>query len=311
MRLLRVCDREVNPRSHIDSVPAGTGFYGKISACRLSETTRRDFMAHRRRRCMPIVPVIESSICSVFGRAYKQGKSICHGVSFSRKDMLMKEIGIFDVIGPNMIGPSSSHTAGALRIALLAGRLARSRIVRADFVLYGSFAKTYKGHGTDRALVGGVLGFSTEDRRIRDSFEYAAQAGLEYTFEVNTQETDLHPNTVDITLTTADGAVTRVRGVSTGGGNSHIERIDGVEVRIDGNYTTLLIRQRDTSGVVAAITSALSGSGINIAFMRLYRESKGETAYTIIETDSAIPAEVVREIERHPQIHSAMVIETA
>ena len=110
----------------------------------------------------------------------------------------MNDISMFDIIGPNMIGPSSSHTAGALRIAHLAGKLAPGRILSVTFTLYGSFAWTYRGHGTDRALVGGILGFLPDDERIRDSFQYAKAAGLKYEFIENTIEKDIHPNTVDI-----------------------------------------------------------------------------------------------------------------
>ncbi len=220
----------------------------------------------------------------------------------------MKEISVFDVIGPNMIGPSSSHTAGALKIALLAGKLASGRIVRVRFILYGSFAKTYKGHGTDRALLGGILGFSTEDARIKESFHYADEAGLDYAFELNETNKDVHPNTVDITITSENGTDVFVRGVSTGGGDCRIEKIDNFDVDLTGNYTTLLIRQQDTFGVVAYITSCLSEYQINIAFMRLYRESKGEAAYTIIETDNDIPPELVQKIKQRQEISSAMVV---
>ena len=221
---------------------------------------------------------------------------------------MMKEISVFDVIGPNMIGPSSSHTAGALKIALLAGKLATARIIKAHFLLYGSFAKTYKGHGTDRALLGGILGFSTEDSRIKDSFHYAEQAGIEYQFALNETNKDVHPNTVDITITSENGSTVCVRGVSTGGGNCRIEKIDNIDVDFTGEYTTLLIRQLDTFGVVAYITSCLSEYKVNIAFMRLYRENKGEAAYTIIETDNDIPPELLCKIEQGRDISSAMVI---
>ena len=220
----------------------------------------------------------------------------------------MKEISVFDVIGPNMIGPSSSHTAGALRIALLAGKLVPGRVVRAAFILYGSFARTYKGHGTDRALVAGILGFGTDDARIRDSFRFAREAGLEFSFDLDELDREVHPNTVDIALTDEAGVVTTVRGVSTGGGNCTIQRIGGVEVSLSGDYATLLIRQKDAPGVVAYITSVLSGLGINIAFMRLYRESRGQTAYTIIEVDGDIPGEAAQQIEEHRDIESALLI---
>lgn len=220
----------------------------------------------------------------------------------------MKEISIFDVIGPNMIGPSSSHTAGALRIALLAGKLTRERAAQVEFTLYGSFSQTYRGHGTDRALLAGILGFGTEDARIKDSFRLADEAGLAYHFVVNETEKELHPNTVDIAITDEKGARTTVRGVSTGGGSCTIARINGVNVSLSGNYNTLLIRQLDKPGVLASITRVLSDYSINIAFMRMYRESKGQTAYTIIEVDGGIPEAAAHKIEENEHVESALLI---
>ena len=126
----------------------------------------------------------------------------------------MSFISVFDVLGPNMIGPSSSHTAGAAAIALLAGKMPNAAIKKADFILYGSFARTYKGHGTDRALLGGIMGFSTDDRRIPDSFSIADERGLQYSFTANTTETEIHPNTVDIHMTDENGQKLIVRGES-------------------------------------------------------------------------------------------------
>ncbi len=220
----------------------------------------------------------------------------------------MKEFSIFDIIGPNMIGPSSSHTAGALRIAQLARGMISGEIVRADFTLYGSFARTYRGHGTDRALIAGVLGFGTEDSRIRDSFQWADKMGLAWSFTTDTQNKDCHPNTADILLTNREGERSLVTGVSVGGGAAVIKRINGVDIDLTGEYYTILVRQKDTPGVVAAISSTLADNHINIAFMRLYRESKGSLAYTIIEADEAIPAEAVAQIQSHPSIQSALLI---
>ena len=124
----------------------------------------------------------------------------------------MSFISVFDVLGPNMIGPSSSHTAGAALIAHLAHKLIPSPLKRVDFILYGSFARTYQGHGTDRALLGGILGFTPDDLNIRDSFNIARQRGLEYSFTPNQTETDVHPNTVDIRMENTLGQVMTVRG---------------------------------------------------------------------------------------------------
>lgn len=220
----------------------------------------------------------------------------------------MSDIGIFDIIGPNMIGPSSSHTAGALRIALLAGKMVRGEIVRVDFTLYGSFAKTYHGHGTDRALLGGILGFDTEDKRIKNSFEYADKKGLKYNFIENTTVTDVHPNTVEIELESHMGTITQVTGVSLGGGRVSIRRINGVSIDFSGEYNTIMVRQLDRPGIVAYITNQLSDYNINIAYMRLFRENKGENAYTIVEVDGDIPAQVVEKIAAHENISDAVLI---
>lgn len=221
----------------------------------------------------------------------------------------MENISVFDVVGPVMIGPSSSHTAGAVRMAALARKIVHGDIVRAEITLYGSFAATYKGHGTDRALVAGLLGFLPDDPRIRDAFAWAAREGLAYSFAFDHDDNDVHPNTADMVLTRRGGAVHRVRGVSTGGGAAEIRSIDGVEMVMTGEFNTILVRQRDEPGVVAHIARSLSDAGVNIAFMRLYREARGGAAYTIVETDQAIPAEAMRTLERYPSIVSANLIE--
>src|SRR5574344_1821690 len=205
----------------------------------------------------------------------------------------MCPIGIFDIIGPNMIGPSSSHTAGALRIALMAGKLVPGGAKKVEFTLYGSFAHTYRGHGTDRALLAGIMGFGPEDLRIRDSFRIAQERGLEYRFHVDTVTTGLHPNTVGIALTGADGHTIHVTGVSVGGGSVRLRELDGVEIDLSGEYDTVVVKQYDKPGVVAYITKTLSDCGVNIAFMRLYRENRGKLAYTIVEADQPIKRETV------------------
>lgn len=217
----------------------------------------------------------------------------------------MAPIGIFDIIGPNMIGPSSSHTAGAVRIAQMAGGLIPGGAKKVEFTLYGSFAHTYRGHGTDRALLAGIMGFGTEDTRIRDSFAIAEERGLEYAFHVDTVTTGMHPNTVGILLTGIDGTTIHVTGVSVGGGNVRLKELDGVEIDLSGDYDTLVVKQYDKPGVVAYITRILSERGVNIAFMRLYRENRGKLAYTIVEVDHPISKETAAAIAEHPDILAA------
>ena len=214
----------------------------------------------------------------------------------------MREISVFDVIGPNMIGPSSSHTAGALRIARMAGKMAKAPILRARFILYGSFARTYQGHGTDRALVGGILGYEPEDKRIRRSLDIARENGLEVTFETNTTRQDVHPNTVEIIAEDQDGDRIDVIGESIGGGSARIRSIDGVEVNITGELETLVVTQHDEPGVIAAITRYCYEERINIAYLNVYRQGKHEKAFSVIEVDGDIPERLVERIRELPSV---------
>lgn len=220
----------------------------------------------------------------------------------------MAFISVFEVIGPNMVGPSSSHTAGAASIARLAWKMMHEKIKKVNFVLYGSFAQTYRGHGTDRALLGGMMGFETDDVRIRDSFEIAEREGIEFSFIANTTETDVHPNTVDIEIEDVTGRVHTVRGESIGGGKVRLTRIDGVKVHFTGEYHSLIVEHKDHPGVISKVTSALGKNHVNIAYLRVYREAKGGIAYMIIESDEEITKEIVEEIEKNPFVRDTMLI---
>ncbi len=221
----------------------------------------------------------------------------------------MNYISIFDVIGPNMIGPSSSHTAGAVSISLLARKLFPHEISKVTFTLYGSFSKTYQGHGTDKALLGGILGYSTEDVRIRDAFDLATKGGLNYNFIVDEETKTNHSNTVDILLESEDGSIQSVRGESIGGGKVRIVQINNIEVDFTGEYSTLIVKQIDKPGIVAHITQCLSNQNVNIAFMRLFRENRGATAYTIVESDEHIPDSILNEIKSNPHVEELMLIQ--
>ncbi|MBQ2532149.1 MAG: L-serine ammonia-lyase, iron-sulfur-dependent subunit beta, partial [Lachnospiraceae bacterium] len=146
----------------------------------------------------------------------------------------MAFISVFEVLGPNMIGPSSSHTAGAAAIAYLAQKMLAEPVQAVEFILYGSFAKTYRGHGTDRALVGGIMGFNTEDERIRESFEIAKERGIDFRFCIDEEEKDVHPNTVDIHMVGVSGRKMMVRGESIGGGKVQITRMNSVKIHFTG-----------------------------------------------------------------------------
>lgn len=221
----------------------------------------------------------------------------------------MSFISVFDVLGPNMIGPSSSHTAGVAVIAFLAHKMIGGQLKRVEFTLYGSFAKTYHGHGTDRALLGGIMGFHTDDTRIRDSFRIAQERGLEYSFSVNETETDIYPNTVDICMTNTQGQSLSVRGESLGGGKVRIVRINHVEVDFTGEYSAVIVVHQDKPGVVAHITKCLSDRNVNIAFMRLFREAKGSRAYTIVESDDRLPSNIEENLKENCNVHEVMVVQ--
>jgi len=194
---------------------------------------------------------------------------------------------VFDIIGPRMTGPSSSHTAGACRLAHMARHIAGNDVQEVSFTLYGSFAETGRGHGTDKALVGGILGMAPDDGRIADAFAIAKEAGLSVEFAWSEEPVD-HPNTARMRITGKEGQVTEVVGQSVGGGNIRIVEINGLDVELTGDYPTLIIQYQDVPGVVAVVTHVLAQHHINIAFMRVFRHGKGADAYMTIETDQKV-----------------------
>lgn len=211
-----------------------------------------------------------------------------------------QQASVFDIIGPRMVGPSSSHTAGALRISLLGRRLAGESLKSVHFILYGSFARTYQGHGTDRALVAGALGLETDDLRVRDSFMLAYEQGLEFSFEPDVDTIPAHPNTVAMEMVTESGRVYRLEGQSIGGGQAVISRIDDVDVELSGAYDTMVVEHWDRPGALMRMTQYLTEQHVNIAALKLYRESRGGKAFAIIEADEHIPrtaAEAIAEDE--------------
>ena len=218
-------------------------------------------------------------------------------------------IGLFDVIGPIMVGPSSSHTSGAATIAWMTRQIFTGVPERAVITFYGSFADTYKGHGTDRAVVGGLLGFRPDDERIRNAFELAKQAGLAVSFFVDRDTETKHPNTVDIVLEGGRDHRLFVRGESLGGGRVRITRLNNINVEFTGEYSTLIIGHQDISGTVAFITSRLAEHHVNIAFMKMFREEKGKKAFTVIESDEYLPEGLRDELLEYYTIESVDMIE--
>jgi len=228
-------------------------------------------------------------------------------ISATRKEVL-KLLSIFDIIGPIMIGPSSSHTAGAARLARVARRLAGRPFTHVTFGLYGSFHDTYMGHGTDLALLAGALGYQEDDEALRDAKAHAKAAGITYNF----QQADLsnfHENSVEITFHFSEGDPFQVIGSSIGGGQIAIYRVDGMETEFSANAPTLLVFHRDRRGIISEISKILSDAGINIGLMRYTRRAKGCFACAVIEMDDIATPQVVTQIAALPEVYSAQAVD--
>lgn len=213
---------------------------------------------------------------------------------------------IFDIVGPIMIGPSSSHTAGAARIGKAAALILNEPVAEAVILLHGSFAKTYKGHGTDKALVGGIMGMEPWDSRIRDSIKLAARTGIKVRFISGTID-GAHPNTAKITLTGKSGHEISLMGASVGGGNILIEQINGMNVKFSGQNSTLIILHQDLPGVIANVTTFVSQHQANICNFRLNRQEKGGSAVMTIELDSSFSEELLSDIKKMPNVKDAIL----
>ena len=210
---------------------------------------------------------------------------------------------IFDILGPVMIGPSSSHTAGAARIGCMARTLLGSDPVKANIYLHGSFAETGSGHGTDRALVGGLLGMQPDDLRIPFAFDEAKKAGLSFTIDT-IELRDAHPNTAVISVWSADGRNLELQASSLGGGRIMVNKLDGIDVNFTGAYNTLVVRNHDENGTLAAVTTILNQLRINVANMSLCRHKRGGDALMVIETDQHIKPHQVAFLKELPGILS-------
>jgi L-serine dehydratase len=202
---------------------------------------------------------------------------------------------VFDIIGPVMVGPSSSHTAGAVRLGLAARQLLGEKVTSAQILLYGSFYNTGDGHGTRLAIVAGLMGMKTDDIRIPDSFALAEKTGMKVAFG-QAHLKKAHPNTAVMNLTGESGQKTCIQGESIGGGRINIHMIDGMKVDFGGEYPTLIVHNIDKPGYIEEVTSVLSHRSVNIATMHLNRESRGGNAVMVIECDEEIEQEALREI---------------
>lgn len=215
---------------------------------------------------------------------------------------------IFDLIGPIMVGPSSSHTAGAVRIGLAARKLLGEKPVEAAIYLHGSFAATGRGHGTDTALIAGLLGMTPEDGRIPDSFKIAEDSGLKFSFgEKNLR--NAHPNSAMIQLKGASGKTISVTAASIGGGRIQVRNLDGMNLCFSAEQPTLIVRNTDQPGSVADVSRNLAELGINIATFQVSRSSRGGEAIMVIECDDSILPEHIENIRNIPGILSAVFID--
>ena len=215
---------------------------------------------------------------------------------------------IFDIIGPVMIGPSSSHTAGAARLGKMARCIFRSTPKKVDLTLYGSFAKTYKGHGTDRALIGGLLGFKEDDTNIRIAHKLAEKEGMKYNFIESPLDVG-HPNVVRFDMYDTHNRHMTVIGRSLGGGQIMITEVDGNDMSITGDEFTLVVFHEDRPGAISLVSQALSESDINIATMRVFRKGKHKDAVMVITTDTVVNPITVQFMRECPGIQDVMTFE--
>ena len=214
----------------------------------------------------------------------------------------MPEVSVFDVIGPIMVGPSSSHTAGAARLGLMARALLGSTPVRAVIGLHGSFAQTGRGHGTDRAVVGGLLGFAPDDDRIRASLMIAEAQDMEVTFEEVDLGSDAHPNSIVFDLWQGETQL-HCAGASIGGGMIRMTDVQGYPVNFSGTHETLIVVAEDRPGTINAVTSWFLMYNLNIATFKVERRERGGEAIMVLESDDTVPDHLAEAIADFPWVH--------
>jgi L-serine dehydratase len=216
---------------------------------------------------------------------------------------------LFDIVGPVMVGPSSSHTAGAVRLANLAKLVADKPVESVEFVLYNSFAQTYQGHGTDRGLIAGIMGYTVNDERIREAFELAEAHGLKYKITPFLGANNYSPNTVVFNITLAGGEKLKVVGHSIGGGKVYISKIDDFNVSIKGELPTLILLYKDQPGMIWQVTKIIAERHVNIASLTCNRQQRGEQAFMIITMDSMLDKEAVDEMKRIASVETVRCID--
>ncbi|MBE6994397.1 MAG: L-serine ammonia-lyase, iron-sulfur-dependent, subunit beta [Ruminococcaceae bacterium] len=216
-------------------------------------------------------------------------------------------VSMFDMLGPITVGPSSSHTAGAVRIGLACRTILKEDVKKADITFYGSFASTYKGHGTDKAVVGGLLGFGTDDVRVRDSLELAGEMGLAYTISTG-ENPRYHPNTVVIDASSEHNHV-RIRAESVGGGAIRLSEINGFEVSVQCRADTLIVFGRDVIGTFYSIAKVMNDCGYNIGTLYLDRERRAGDTVIVIETDVSVDPDTVGKLQALDNVIGVVAIE--
>lgn len=214
---------------------------------------------------------------------------------------------IFDIIGPIMIGPSSSHTAGIVRIGLMCKSILNTVPKKVTITWYGSLATTYVGHGSDKAIIAGLLGFQTDDKNIIDSLDIAKKEGMDFCFETS-KIVQGHPNTVKVSALNDKGQMQEIIASSVGGGAIIVQKIDNLDVLIDGTYDTLFINHIDEKGVVKNVTDILYKYQVNIGAMKVYRSEKSGNAIMVIESDHVLTEEITKAIEQADHVKKAIII---
>lgn len=220
----------------------------------------------------------------------------------------MRYRSVFDIIGPSMVGPSSSHTAGANRIGQVARQLLGSTPVTIRITFYGSFAETFQGHGTDRAVIAGLLGMKTDDLKIRDALGIADEQQIQFDFHKGAAE-GIHPNSVRMQIQDASGGVINLVGISIGGGSIEVIELNGYNIRFSGDYPTLVIEHVDQVGVIRSIGELLAKHSINVSHMEVDRRERGGQAIAVVEMDQILSGEIVREFKQMQPIRFVKQLE--
>lgn len=219
----------------------------------------------------------------------------------------MNNLSAFDIIGPVMIGPSSSHTAGAVRIGNLAKEIVDNQFKEVKIHFHGSFKETYQGHGTDKAIIGGLLGLKTDDSKIKESFKLAKEQGFKFEFFPADLD-DVHPNTMKLEIIDQDDIKTTIVASSIGGGNIIVTELNGTEVKLKGEYYTLITFHSDEPGLIAKISEILQIYNLNIAEMEVLRKEKGSQATAIINLDQKVEKHILKLLSDIPGINNLKLV---